>query len=213
LDAINFPSVAAFEEHWQLVRSEIGALLQQHRENLPRLQDISPDQKRISPDDKWRTFFLYGFGSRLEQNCGLCPQTRACSRRCRRSRWRSSRSLRPARSSRASRNHQGSHPLPPRHRRSANARAVLHGHRRCPLYLAGAQGPAVRRHLSAYGAQPHRPGADSPPCFRRSAAAEQLSMSARFLRGAMLWRFRRTAYVRDARRNQAIWEERTCPEC
>ncbi|MEO1669393.1 MAG: aspartyl/asparaginyl beta-hydroxylase domain-containing protein, partial [Cyanobacteria bacterium J06631_2] len=42
----------------------------------PRFQDISPDQgKKISQDDLWKTFFLYGYGVKMEQNCNYCPQT------------------------------------------------------------------------------------------------------------------------------------------
>ena len=51
------------------------------RDKLPRFQDISPDQMRISPDDKWRTFVFYGFGYPSERNCGLCPETAQVLRR------------------------------------------------------------------------------------------------------------------------------------
>ena len=74
LETSLFPWVAEFETHWHTVRAELEALLLR-RHDLPRFQDISPDQNRISPDDKWRTFVFYGFGYRSAQNCRLCPQT------------------------------------------------------------------------------------------------------------------------------------------
>jgi beta-hydroxylase len=76
LDTDLFPWTDDLERNWQVVRSELMTVLQNY-DKLPRFQDISPDQGRISPDDKWRTFFFYGFGVRAERNCAFCPQTSA----------------------------------------------------------------------------------------------------------------------------------------
>jgi ornithine lipid ester-linked acyl 2-hydroxylase len=74
LNTALFPWIAELEQNWPAIQKEAMAVLQR-RESLPFFQDISPDQKRISPDDKWRTFFFYGFGNRSERNCEFCPQT------------------------------------------------------------------------------------------------------------------------------------------
>ncbi len=74
LDPALFPWSEELRSHWKQVRSELDALLR-HREQLPRFQDISPDQYKISPDDRWRTFLFCGFGKRSEQARRLCPQT------------------------------------------------------------------------------------------------------------------------------------------
>jgi ornithine lipid ester-linked acyl 2-hydroxylase len=74
LDTAVFPWVAELERNWEAIRSEALRVLED-RESLPFFQDISPDQGRISPDDKWRTFFFRGFGSPSEPNCEACPQT------------------------------------------------------------------------------------------------------------------------------------------
>jgi beta-hydroxylase len=74
LDPALFPWLKTLEDNWQDVQAEAMMLLQ-HREALPLFQDISPDQMRISPDDKWRTFFFYGFGHRSDHNCAICPNT------------------------------------------------------------------------------------------------------------------------------------------
>jgi beta-hydroxylase len=76
LDSGLFPWTGEFECNWEAVRAELTALLK-HRDELPFFQDISPDQMCISPDDKWRAFFLCGFGYRSELNCKRCPNTAA----------------------------------------------------------------------------------------------------------------------------------------
>lgn len=41
------------------------------------MHDVSPDQRSITNDDEWKTYFLYGFGHRSEPNCARCPITSA----------------------------------------------------------------------------------------------------------------------------------------
>jgi len=74
LDARHFPWIDEFVGQWRVIRAELDALLR-HRDELPRFQDISPDQRKISPDDLWRTFVFSGFGHRSEQARVLCPET------------------------------------------------------------------------------------------------------------------------------------------
>lgn len=62
------------EDHWQTIRRELDQVLE-HREQLPNFQDISTDQKHLTQDDDWKTFFLYGFGYKAEKNCARCPET------------------------------------------------------------------------------------------------------------------------------------------
>ncbi|RMF57663.1 MAG: aspartyl/asparaginyl beta-hydroxylase domain-containing protein [Calditrichaeota bacterium] len=61
------------EENWPVIRREAETILQ-YRSQLPSFHEISPHQKRIS-DEKWKTFFLYGYGYKSEKNCQLCPNT------------------------------------------------------------------------------------------------------------------------------------------
>jgi len=70
----HFPWADEFRGHWEKMRGELEAQLQ-NRAELPSLQDISPDQYRISPDDMWKTFVFVGFGHRSLLNCELCPET------------------------------------------------------------------------------------------------------------------------------------------
>lgn len=69
-----FPWTAEFEQNWEKIRAELDAILAT-REPLPSFHDISPDQKRISKGDNWKTFIFYGFGIRVDANCGRCPET------------------------------------------------------------------------------------------------------------------------------------------
>lgn len=75
LAAEQFSWKPILEENWQTIRKELDIILQ-YTDDLPRFQDISPDQaKNISKDNLWKTFFLYGYGVKLQQNCGYCPET------------------------------------------------------------------------------------------------------------------------------------------
>ncbi len=76
LDRGGFPWVDALEENGGAIREELDWLLER-RDALPRFQDISPAQKSIARDDRWRVFPLYGFGVRSDRNCAICPRTAA----------------------------------------------------------------------------------------------------------------------------------------
>ena len=62
------------EANWEAIRTELDEVLE-YRDALPNFQDISTDQESITDDDRWKTFFLYGFGFRSDTNCALCPET------------------------------------------------------------------------------------------------------------------------------------------
>jgi aspartyl/asparaginyl beta-hydroxylase (cupin superfamily) len=62
------------ESVWKSIQSEAQEILSVV-EQLPAFQDISPDQSRISIDDKWKTFFFHGINYRCERNLARCPET------------------------------------------------------------------------------------------------------------------------------------------
>lgn len=72
--ATDFPWTARLEAEWPAVRRELDRVLQRP-EQLPNFQDISRDQENITRDDRWKTFFLYGYGYRMDRNCRQCPET------------------------------------------------------------------------------------------------------------------------------------------
>ncbi len=69
-----FPWIPELEKNWKTVRDEAQALLKDPM-SVPSVRDISPDHKKIAVDDKWRSFFLYGYGVRIDDNCVKCPET------------------------------------------------------------------------------------------------------------------------------------------
>ncbi len=69
-----FPWVPEFEAGWRDVRRELEGVLEM-REALPTLQDLQPDQMKISWNEQWKTFVLWGFGERSDANCARCPET------------------------------------------------------------------------------------------------------------------------------------------
>jgi ornithine lipid ester-linked acyl 2-hydroxylase len=69
-----FAWIPELEAHWHKIRQELDHILQ-HRDELPNFQDIAKDEYRITQDDRWKTYFFYGFGIKMEQNCSRCPET------------------------------------------------------------------------------------------------------------------------------------------
>ncbi len=77
---VPFPDQAALtwipelENQWRQIRKELEQVLQRPGD-IPNFQDISRDQVNITQDDRWKTFFLYGYGYRMDSNCAKCPET------------------------------------------------------------------------------------------------------------------------------------------
>lgn len=65
-----------FARNWEKIRDEVLQILR-HRDTIPPFHEISPDQGNISVGTSWRTFLLFGFGTRLERNCRHAPVTAA----------------------------------------------------------------------------------------------------------------------------------------
>jgi beta-hydroxylase len=73
-DPAEFPWVATLEAGWEGIRAELDAVLA-HWAALPNFQDISTDQYQLTDDDRWKTYFFYGYGFRSDANCARCPET------------------------------------------------------------------------------------------------------------------------------------------
>jgi len=73
-DPAEFPWVRPLEAGWRTIRGELDAVMQ-YWDSLPNFQDISTDQRTITDDDRWKTFFLYAYGIKAEGNCRRCPET------------------------------------------------------------------------------------------------------------------------------------------
>ena len=73
-DTKSFPWVKRVESNWRAIRKEADVLLRD-KEQIPYLQDISPEQSSIAQGKAWKSFFLFGFGNKIGRNCDRCPET------------------------------------------------------------------------------------------------------------------------------------------
>jgi aspartyl/asparaginyl beta-hydroxylase (cupin superfamily) len=71
-----FPWVKHVEDNWTVIREELERVLDDHA-GLANFQDISKDQIEITDDDRWKTFFLYGYGFKAKLGVEMCPRTAA----------------------------------------------------------------------------------------------------------------------------------------
>jgi aspartyl/asparaginyl beta-hydroxylase (cupin superfamily) len=76
----DFPWVAALEAQWPAIRAELDHVMARG-EPIPPFQEISPEQRAITQDDRWRTFVLYAYGAKARRNCRECPATAAAVER------------------------------------------------------------------------------------------------------------------------------------
>jgi ornithine lipid ester-linked acyl 2-hydroxylase len=74
-----FPWVRQIEQSWTVILEEVERLLEDQAA-LPNFQDISRDQIEITDDDRWKTFFLYGYGFTAKLGVEMCPRTAALMR-------------------------------------------------------------------------------------------------------------------------------------
>ena len=75
LDVRDFAWTQILREHWQDIRDEAVAVALRG-EASPSLATISPDHRSIAEIDKWRSFFLWGYGYPIDENLVRCPRTR-----------------------------------------------------------------------------------------------------------------------------------------
>jgi beta-hydroxylase len=62
------------EAQTPVIRAEAEKLLRD-RMSVPSIREVSPDHDKIALDDKWRSFFLWGYGVRIQENLAKCPET------------------------------------------------------------------------------------------------------------------------------------------
>ncbi|MEL6930873.1 MAG: aspartyl/asparaginyl beta-hydroxylase domain-containing protein [Cyanobacteria bacterium J06600_6] len=74
LDPNQFSWTKNLENNWHVIRKELDVILQSS-DRLPSLHDISSIDRGLSYDHRWKTYFLYGYGVKMQQNCKYCPAT------------------------------------------------------------------------------------------------------------------------------------------
>ena len=75
-----FPWISELEANWPSIREELDQVLTR-RDDIPNFQDISPDQAHLAKEDRWKTFFFFGYGIDAPGNCSRCPKTSALLKR------------------------------------------------------------------------------------------------------------------------------------
>ena len=74
LDVREFPWTALLRDNWQAIRTEAEAVAMAGNA-APSLATISPDHRSIAEINKWRSFFLWGYGFPIDDNLDRCPCT------------------------------------------------------------------------------------------------------------------------------------------
>lgn len=74
LDPHAFDWIGGVEAEWRAIRAELDRVLK-YQGAIPNFQDVSVEQRSITNDDRWKTFFFYGYGVRNDENCDFCPAT------------------------------------------------------------------------------------------------------------------------------------------
>lgn len=77
LDMRDFAWTTLLRDNWQAIRDEALAAALAREDSSPSLASISPDHRAIAPVNKWRSFFLWGYGYSIEENLDRCPVTRS----------------------------------------------------------------------------------------------------------------------------------------
>lgn len=77
LNVRDFAWTQLLRDNWEAIRDEALATALAREDAAPSLARISPDHRAIAPVDKWRSFFLWGYGYRIEENLDRCPVTRS----------------------------------------------------------------------------------------------------------------------------------------
>ena len=76
LDTREFAWTAMLRDNWEAIRDEATAVALRG-EASPSLATISPDHRSIAEVNKWRSFFLWGYGFPIDENLARCPRTQA----------------------------------------------------------------------------------------------------------------------------------------
>lgn len=73
-DPAIFDWTPLLQRHWRTIQAEAEQVLSRQA-GLPSLVDLSPDHAGINADGGWRSFFLWGYGFRIDDACACCPET------------------------------------------------------------------------------------------------------------------------------------------
>jgi beta-hydroxylase len=76
LDVRDFPWTQLLRANWHGIRDE-AMRVALRKGAAPSLAQISPDHRAIARIDMWRSYFLWGYGYRVDEALAACPVTAA----------------------------------------------------------------------------------------------------------------------------------------
>jgi ornithine lipid ester-linked acyl 2-hydroxylase len=72
-DTNAFRWTKTLESSYPQIKDELHFVLESR--SIPDLTKLSEEQKRIVPENKWKTFIFCFYGKYVDENCQLCPIT------------------------------------------------------------------------------------------------------------------------------------------
>lgn len=79
-DTQAFNWVVDVEAQYPAMRAELDKLLADYQA-IPEMQNLSAGQARIISGNRWKSYFLYAYGARVNRNCTACPATAKAAER------------------------------------------------------------------------------------------------------------------------------------
>lgn len=73
-DTAAFPWTVKLEAATAEIVAELDAVLMD-RAAIPAFHEVSPEQRVITDDDRWKSYVFQVFGTRIDRNCRRCPRT------------------------------------------------------------------------------------------------------------------------------------------
>lgn len=70
----SFEWIKKIEKDFIPIKGELLNLLNKYGQ-IPELKNLSHEQARIVRGNKWKSFFLFAYGEKIEKNCSVCPAT------------------------------------------------------------------------------------------------------------------------------------------
>lgn len=70
----DFEWVKEVEANANAIAGELETVLKNY-ERVPELKKLSAEQSRIVRGNRWKSFFFYAYGERVQKNCLVCPVT------------------------------------------------------------------------------------------------------------------------------------------
>jgi ornithine lipid ester-linked acyl 2-hydroxylase len=70
----SFPWIADVEARYPAIRREVDWLLDENVP-IPGFEELSRQQRVLSDDRRWKTYFFLAYGARVERNIAACPES------------------------------------------------------------------------------------------------------------------------------------------